>query len=322
VERLRPFGPQVKDGAEKLDKCLDQMMMNAWLGRNVAAKTRAGVAWARWRDGKGEAAEVTRELLASVEAMESLADLGEKLYGGLDIHTYRPTTSRPWPWTNLQIWNLDQWRKHDWRTSAGMFRRELEWVRREIDARYPQPLLPFEDDLAAPPHNARLLLEWDCEGEPPAGLKLNHFPPAAEAAVADAGGGQAPLAGRRIVASQGSRDGFYFPIQTDPSVLPLEIGRRYFVTVDYWITKSADELGEWLSAGARTTEGGWRRDIGARYMGGPAGTRGQVTLSFTPVQWKDFYVYVSMHGASAIELDNVRIWVGDEEPVAPTLPAP
>ncbi|MBI3920966.1 MAG: hypothetical protein HY318_06050, partial [Armatimonadetes bacterium] len=97
---------------------------------------------------------------------------------------------------------------------------------------------------------------------------------------------------------------------TDPATLPLQTGKTYWVVMDYWIDRDAEPLGDWLSAGARTTEGGWQKDIGARYMGGPAGTRGRITIQFTPHTWKDYYVYVCLYGRAKVELDNVEIWEG------------
>lgn len=308
--RLRQFADAVRGGAEKWRQTLDQMAMNGHLGAHTAAKIRAAVAWERWRRGQAGPAEVLAPLDQSVQAMERMAEVAARLYPGLKIWTWRPGISRPWPWTNRQIWTTDRYRRHDFADSAAMFRREREWIARELEAGYPQPLLPFEDDLAAKPPNARLVLKWDFEGAVPAGLKINRFPPDA---VAEVGLGEAPapLAGWRLIAEQRAEN-FYFPLTTDPAKLPLEVGKSYWVAMDYWIVDDAEEWGEWLSAGARTTEGGWQKDMGARYMGGPAGTRGKITLAFTPQTWKDYYVYVSLHGRARVEVDNVEVWEGDQ----------
>ncbi|UCH35738.1 MAG: hypothetical protein JSV65_05135 [Armatimonadota bacterium] len=311
VRRMRGSADAVTCGAEKWSRMLDQMEMNGHLGVHTAAKIRAAVAWARWRKGSADADDVLVPLRESVGAMEKMADAAARIYPGIEISTWRPGISRPPPWTNLQIWQTDRYRKHDFSDSAAMFRRELEWIEGELSAGYPQPLLPFEDDLAPKPPDARLVLRWDCGAEPPQGLRMNSFPPDAVARIA-AGDAPAPLARKRLVAEH-RKDDFWFPLTTDPQTLPLRIGKSYWVSMDYWIISDAEELGEWLSAGARTTEGGWRNDIGARYMGGPAGTRGKITLTFAPETWDDFYVYVSIHGAARVELDNVEIWEGSSD---------
>jgi hypothetical protein len=253
-------------------------------------------------------ATVLDPLRRSVDSFDRLAEIAGRLYPGIKMGTFRNCISRPIPWTHLQIWNLGQHREVTFADCAAMYRRELEWVEKELGAQYPQPLLPFEDDLSPEPKDAKLVLKWDFEGDVPAGLKVNHFPPDA---AAELGSGQAPapLVGRRLVATQ-KAESFWFPITTDPAKLLLEIGKTYRVTLDYWIVKDAERLGDWLSAGARTTEGGWPKDIGARYMGGPAGTRGRITLSFRPHTWRDFYVYVSLYGAASVELDNLEVWEG------------
>lgn len=309
VARLRDYSDRVLCGAQKWNRCLDQMQMNGHLGLHTAEKTRAAVAWEQWRLGKGVPEEVLAPLERSVQAIERMAEIASRLYAGIEISTFRPGISRPWPWTNLQIWNTDRYRKHDFADSAAMFRCELEWVKRELAAKYPQPLLPFEDDLAPKPENGKLLLQWDFEGAPPEGLKVNNFPPDAIAKL-DVGEAQAPLAGRRLIAKQNAKN-FWFPLTTDPKKLPLVIGKSYWVSMDYWILEDAEVLGDWLSAGARTTEGGWQQDIGARYMGGVAGTRGKITLAFTPHTWKDLYVYVSLYGPAKIEGDNLTVWEGE-----------
>jgi hypothetical protein len=240
--------------------------------------------------------------------MGRMAEPARRLYGGLDIWTWRNCISRPVPWGNLQIWSADQWRRYSFDDAAA--RRELEWVTAELEAHCPQPLLPFEDDLAPMPRNARLVAKWDFEGEPPAGVKVNSFPPDAMAELAAAGDGRAPLRGRRLTADH-KGDNFWFPLTTDPAALPLKRGKTYRATLDYHIVRDAEALGEWLSAGARTTVGGWQKDVGARYMGGPAGTRGRITITCTPKDYDDYYLYVSIHGPARVEMDNLEIWEGD-----------
>lgn len=306
---LREQAGRASVGAEKWNWLCDQLEMNAWLGLHTAEKIRAAIGWLRWRQGQGAPDEFLPALERSVVAMERMAQAAERLYGGIDIWTYRNCISRPIPWTHLQIWTTDQWRRHSFSDSAAMFRRELEWIRREVEAGYAQPLLPFEDDLAAPPPNAKLLVDWNFEGDPPTGIKVNSFPPNAVARL-DSGEAPAPLTGRRLIADH-QGDNFWFPVTTDPAALPLKIGKTYRVELDYWIIRDAEALGDWLSAGARTTAGGWQKDIGARYMGGPAGTRGHITITFTPHTWDDYYVYVSIHGPARVEFDNLRIWEGE-----------
>ena len=309
LQTLREQTGKASVGAERWNWLCDQLEMNAWLGLHTSEKIRAAVAWARWQEGQGTPEDLLEPLARSVKAMEQMAKTAERLYGGLEIWTFRNCISRPIPWTNLQIWCLDQWRRHSFSDSAAMFRRELEWVRREVEAKYEQPLLPFEDDLVAPPANARLLVDWNFDNDPPPGIKVNSFPPKA---VAQLGDGEAPLplSGHRLVADHQGSD-FWFPITTDPAVLPLKTTKTYRIELDYWIVRDAEALGDWLSAGARTTAGGWQKDIGARYMGGPAHTRGHVTITFTPENWDDYYFYVSIHGPARVELDNLRIWEGE-----------
>gem|GEM_PF-1433587 len=317
VNRLRPYAERVSGGPEAWRRCLDQLEMNAHLGVHTAEKIRAAIAWERWRRGQATPEDVLAPLSRSVDAFDRLAEAAGRVYPGIPISTFRSAISRPPPWTHLQIWNLDQWRQHDFATSAAMFHRELAWVQQELTARYPQPLLPYEDDLGAQPEGGKILLTWDFEGEVPRGLRVNNFPPKALAGSSDQGA-PLPFAGRRLVADH-QGDGFWFPLATDPTALPLQIGRRYWVRLDYWIVRDVEALGDWLSAGARTTAGGWQQDFGARYLGGPPGTRGRITLQFTPHTWTDLYVYVSLRGPAKVEFDNLEIWEG---PAAAAAAAP
>jgi len=309
VSRLRAAGDTVAGGAEKWGQCLDQMMLNAHLGRHTAEKIRAAVAWERWKKGGATPAQVLEPLERSVRAIEAMAQIAASLYRGMGIETWRPGISRPVPWSHLQVWTTDRYRKWDFADSAAAANRELEWIAKELSAGNGAPLLPFEDDLLPPPSHASLLARWDFEGDPPPGIRLGHYGPQATAVV---GGGEAPLPllGKRLVATH-SADAFWFPLTTDPAMLPLKPGRWYRLTADYWIAADAEANGDWLSAGARTTEGGWQQDVGARYMGGKAGTRGCITLTLTPGEWQDYHAYVSIHGRARVELDNLELWEGD-----------
>ena len=309
IDRLRGFGERVRGGPEEWNRCLSQMTLNVCLGFHTAQKIRAAVAWERWRRRQAGPEAVLAPLAESVTAMEGMADIASRLYAGIEIPAWRSAISRPPPWKHFQIWRTGRHRVHTFADSAALFRRELEWVRHELEARHPQPLLPFEDDLAPKPKGGRLLLRWTCDSPPPGGLGLHPIPDRARAATGS-GAAPAPLVGQRLVAEHDA-EGFWFPLTSDPARLPLEIGKAYWMGVDYWIADDAEENGDWLSAGARTKKGGWRQDVGRRYMGGPAGTRGRIVLSFRPHTWNDYYVYVSLHGRASIELDNLEVWVGD-----------
>jgi hypothetical protein len=47
--------------------------------------------------------------------------------------------------------------------------------------------------------------------------------------------------------------------------------------------------------------------VGVRYFEGPPGTTGEVCTQFTPQEYDDYYVYLSMNGDGAIEVEDVRL---------------
>lgn len=308
VGRMRPYSNQVSAGTERFERIMDQLEMNAHLGTHTAAKIRAAVAWQRWRQGQAAPHEVLEPLQQSVSAMERMANAAARCYPNARIHAWRSCISRPIPWTHLHVWNSGRYREHDFAASVALFRNELAWIAQELEAGYPQPLLPFEDDLLPMPQNARRLLAWDFEVPQPPQVILGRSETGNTHLTQ--GEAPAPFAGQRLVATHTGTD-HWFPLTTAAGALPLRTDRKYRLALDYWIVRCSSPEEDWLAAGLRTARGGWEQDVGQRFMGGPAGTRGRLTITGQPVQWDDYAFFVSIHGPAVVEFDNLEIWEGE-----------
>ncbi len=70
----------------------------------------------------------------------------------------------------------------------------------------------------------------------------------------------------------------------------------YELILRYAVLRRGAEAPLRLSFGARTTEGGWRKDVGARYFEPAEGGTGEIRTQFTPQEHDDYYVYLSMNG--------------------------
>lgn len=275
---------------------IEQLRMNALLGRHTAAKIRAAVAWERWARGLGPASEVLVPLDESVSAFRDCARVAESLYPGKYNQVRRNWLSKPPPWSHLDLWNNYRF-EPDYRFSewAERFARERQLIADSLAAGRRE--LPYEGDLV-PPVRGSAVAGWSAERGASGGVLLNSYPPKATAEARD---------GRVVCDFAGSRSDFYFPISSDPATLRLERGRRYEVVLRYEITRVGAEAPLELSFGARTTEGTWRRDVGARYFSGPAGTTGEIRTQFTPADFDDYYVYLSMNGDGAVEVESLSV---------------
>ncbi len=70
----------------------------------------------------------------------------------------------------------------------------------------------------------------------------------------------------------------------------------YELILRYAVLRRGAEAPLRLSFGARTTKGGWRKDVGARHFEPAEGGTGEIRTQFTPQEHDDYYVYLSMNG--------------------------
>jgi len=294
---MAPLRDWCKWGPERFDTLQGVLEVNELLARHVAAKVRAAMAWERWNQGIGPADAVLAPLDESVERWAEYAAVAERLYPNQkEIGAKRNVLTKPWrEWTHLDLWNHYQY-EPTFRFSdyAQRLRRERDLIAGLMaDGRHE---LPFEPDLL-PPVQGKVIAGLGADG-PFGGLKLNNFPPKATARLEG---------GRLIAEQQGTRSDFYFPFVTDPAACPLEQGVRYELIFRYAITRSGAEAPLGLSMGARTTEGTWHKDVGARYFYGSAGAGGEIRTQFVPKDYDDYYIYLSLNGDGVVEVENVRL---------------
>jgi hypothetical protein len=298
IEEMRPLRDRCKWGPEGFDKLLGVLTMNELLARHYGAKTRAAVAWQRWHVGRGEAAPVLELLDQSVGWFERYAQTEQAVYGR-DFPAKRNALSKPPPWTNLDLWvNYRYEEDYSFLGYAQRLKRERDLIAAAMaEGRHE---LPYELDLL-PPVEGEVTARIDGGGAS-GGFALQNFPPKATATME---------AGRVVCDFGGGRADFYFPFVTKPEELRLERGVKYEVIFHYEITRLGRESPLKLSFGARTTEGTWHKDVGARYFEGPVGTTGEIRTQFTPQGYDDYYVYFSMNGDGTVAVEDVRLVRGD-----------
>ena len=275
--------------------------MNELLARHNAAKVRAAVAWQRWDVGAGPAEAVLPPLDQSVSAFGEYARVAERLYPKGPYGAKRNVLTKPLPWTNLDLWNHYTY-DPDYRFSeyAQRLRRERELIAQALtEKRYE---LPYELDLL-PPVQGDTIARLDASG-PSGGFQVKQYPPKARARMEG---------GRLVCDFQGSRSDFYFPFVTDPQQCPLKRGTRYEVIFRDEVLRLGERDPLALSFGARTTEGTWHRDVGARYFYVRQGTTGEIRTQFVPKDFDDYYVYLSLNGNGTIAVENVRLMRGAAE---------
>lgn len=294
VEQMQPLEGRCSWGRPRFRTLLGVLTMNEMLARHTAAKIRAALAWQLWHTGGGRTEATLPGLDESVAYFERYAQVAERLYPRA-YGTQRNVLTKPPPWTNLDLWQHYRF-VPDYRFAeyAERFRRERDLIAAALaEGRHE---LPYELDLV-PPLEGGAIAGINEEG-PFGGFRLNHFPPKATATMED---------GRLVCEHKGTGADFYFPFVTDVEQCPLGVGARYELIFRYEITRVGEEHPLKLSLGARTTEGGWRRDVGARYFSGPVGTTGEIRTQFVPEEFEDYYVYLSMNGDGAIVVEDVRL---------------
>ncbi len=294
-EEMLPLRARCSWGPERFDTLLGVLQMNELLARHTAAKIRAAVAWERWDTGLGPAEAVLPPLDQSVAAFAQYAEVAERLYPKGPYGAKRNVLTKPLPWTNLDLWNHYTY-DPDYRFSeyAQRLRRERELITQALAEQRHE--LPYELDLL-PPVQGETIARLDASG-PSGGFAVKQFPPKATAHMEG---------GRLICDFQGTRADFYFPFVTDPAQRPLKRGTKYEVTFHYEVLRLGDPDPLALSFGARTTEGTWHRDVGARYFYVRPGTKGEISTQFVPQDFDDYYVYFSMNGNGTITVENVRL---------------
>ncbi len=295
---LRPLRDKCKWGPERFDRLLGVLSMNEFLARHYAAKTRAAVAWQRWNVGIGKPEAVLEHLDRSVAYWREYAQTEQTLYGR-DYPAKRNVLSKPPPWTNLDLWRHYRYEEdYSFAGYGDRLQRERDLIAAAMaESRHE---LPYELDLL-PPVEGDVIARIDANG-PSGGFALQSFPPKATAAMDG---------GRVICDFKGGPTDFYFPFLTKPDVLRLERGVKYEVIFRYEVLRVGEASPLKLSFGARTTEGTWHKDVGARYFEGPVGTTGEIRTQFTPQDYDDYYAYFSMNGDGTVAVEDVRLVRGD-----------
>ena len=299
LDQLRPLRDRCSWGPERFDRLVGVLSMNEFLARHFAAKTRAAVAWQRWHVGLGDAAPVLEELDRSVAAWCEYAQAEQAVYGR-DYPAKRNVLSKPPPWTHLDLWvHYTYEADYSFVGYGDRLQRERDLIADAMAAGRHE--LPYELDLL-PPVEGEVIARLNADG-PTGGFALQTFAPKATAALEG---------GRLIGDFKGERADFYFPFITKPEELRLERGVKYEVSFRYEVLRVGEASPLKLSFGARTTEGTWRKDVGARYFEGPVGTTGEIRTQFTPQGYDDYYVYFSMNGDGTVAVEDVRLVRGSD----------
>lgn len=294
VEEIRPLRDRCAWGQQRFDTLLGVVTMNELLARHYAAKTLAAIAWQRWHVGLGEPTPVLEHLDRSIAAWVQYAQVEQRLYGR-DYPAKRNVLSKPPPWTHLDLWRHYRYEENYSFVSYGeRLKRERDLIAAAMaEGRHE---LPYELDLL-PPVEGDVIARINADG-PSGGFAVQSFPPKATA----------EMRGDRLFCDfKGNYNDFYFPFITKPDQLRLERGVKYEIIFRYEIMRVGSDSPLKLSFGARTTEGTWRKDVGVRYFEGPAGTTGEIRTQFVPVEYDDYYVYLSMNGDGTIAVEDVRL---------------
>ena len=156
--------------------------------------------------------------------------------------------------------------------------------------------LPAALDLVAP-LEGEVIAQFGAEGLSP-GLVTQSFGAEAWARVEP---------GRILCSFHGTEANFYFPVVSDPRLLPLQRGVHYEAVLRYGVSRNDPQTPLRLSFGARTTEGGWRKDVGVRYFQAAEGATGEIRTQFVPKDYDDYFLYLSMNGSGDLWVESLTL---------------
>lgn len=301
VAQLRPLAGLSSWSPERYDIQLRLLTLSEYLARHYAAKVRAAVGWERWRAGMADAAACLEPLAQSVEYFRRYAQTMVELYPqryGTRINVL----TKSLPWTHLDLWrNYVYLPEYDFMEFADRYAREYDLIEAAMAAGRTE--LPFALDLVAP-LEGEVVASLSEDGLSP-GLTVQSFGDEAWAAVE----------GATVSCSfRGTHADFYFPVVSDPAALPIEKGVWYEVVLRYRVSRVGDTDPLRLSIGARTTEGGWRKDVGTRYFEPGAGTSGEVRTRWMATEFDDYYFYLSMNGDGGIVIERLTLTKSESGP--------
>ena len=294
LDKIAPLRERCSWGPDRFDKLVGVLTMNELLARHVAAKIHAAVAWQEWHTGRGSSEDVLARVDESVAHWRGYAQAAIDTYGR-DFPAKRNILSKPPPWTHMDLWVHYRYEEDfTFLGYADRLQRERELIAASMaEGRHE---LPYEPDLL-PPVEGDVVATIE-GGQATGGFALNNFPPRATAKVVD---------GRVLCDHQGGPTDFYFPFVTKPEECRLEKGVRYEVIFRFEILRTDEDEPLGLSFGGRTTEGTWRKDVGVRWFGGPAGTTGEIRAQLVPEEYDDYYIYLSMNGSGTVAVEDVRL---------------
>jgi hypothetical protein len=284
------------------------MTFNAYLGHHYAAKIRAAVAWALWKEGAGPAADVERHLAESVEWSDKVGELTWAMWPH-EVHTFVSEIGVDPPWGHLDLWRSYRRARTHWRDRAGLFRRELELVRAQLGGDAADAHLPLPGELAVPAAETAVIARFDFEDGDPAGAVIVRDP---EWRVAISGqGGDAPVlsGGRSLIAdTRGSDQEWHIFLQTEPAAVPLRRGETYQVRFKYRVVTPSDEFRAPFAVAGRSASAGAGKDIGSnRTWGGAKGKWGERVVVLEPREYDDYFVFFLIRGRAALALDDIVI---------------
>ena len=306
VARLRGEAPEAVVRSQELDHMLRLMAISAALGEHYAAKIGAAVAWERYQQGQGDAGAVLPPLDASVAAWEHVAAAAERLYPQ-PITYWRSGINVPPPWDHWDLWRSYYQHQGGWGETLTWFRRERELVAEALAGPPGEAMLPLPEQIEVPPTDTEPVATFDFEGE---------MPPELEAV---AGKGEVARitrepdevvsgAGSLLLDSRGSETEWHLLARTDPARLPLQPGTTYVVSFSYRALEQDGRDRTPFAVAARTTAGGWERDVGERRTwGAPPGRIGCRWVRILPEEFSDYYVFCSIHHNCAVVIDDLRI---------------
>ncbi len=312
ADEIEAGGLQALDLLEKLDalkparnaaeyqQSLKLLRMNALWGLQAAWKIRAAVNWALFKQGAtpDAAEQCVKCLERSLEWYGKLAEAASQVYPG-PISTYVSYLSTPPPWKQNDIWFSYRLANLHWRDMVPRYERELELVKEQLKLgpKLAQPPLP---DRFWQEKEARVVASFDFERDDPR-LILD---PATDLTSQNTISGARSL----VYDSRGVEGEWHTFLRTDPTKLPLEIGKRYQVRYRYRILANSQQFTQPFAAAARSEKGGFTRDIGNfRTWSAPAGSSGEHVFQFEPREFDDYHLFILIRGSAAMMIDDLTI---------------
>lgn len=310
IERARELGAiaDTVDGLANPEPVMRHMTLNAYLGKHYAAKVRAAVAWALWKEGVGQAGDVERHLAESVEWFEKVGELTWEMWPH-EIRTFVSEIGHDPPWDHLDLWRSYRRERTHWRDIAKRFRREFDLVREQLRGDPANAHLPLPGELAVPAANTEVIARFDFEKGDGEGAVITRHP-SWRVTISQPGGDDPVLSGRHslVVDTTGSEQEWNMFFQTDPTVVPLREGETYQVSFRYRIIEASAEFRAPFAVAGRTASADAGSDIGNnRTWGGAKGKSAERMVVLKPREYDDYFLFFLVRGRAGLALDDIVI---------------